>query len=141
MSVSGVDFSSTTGILGAMPYCVYNQNFYTGLVLGLQTSPLTTTLCYSYYNVAATLVQSNTYQYNYEDYMTATQAKGATPTDLGYLVSFFNFISDFGLVIFNVYTYCYVDDFMQFFGKITGSQAAAGNYLNNILFTVYGYYT
>ena len=30
---------------------------------------------------------------------------------------------------------------MQFFGKISGSQAAAGNYLNNLLFTVYGYYT
>ena len=73
--------------------------------------------------------------------MAATQAKGATPTDLGYLVSFFNFISDFGLVLFNVYTYCYFDDLLQFFGKITGSQAAAGNYLNNILFTVYGYYT
>ena len=73
--------------------------------------------------------------------MAAIQAKGATPTDLGYIVSFFNFISDFMLVLFNVYSYCDVDNLLQFFGKITGSQAAAGNYLNNLLFTVYGYYT
>ena len=64
---------------------------------------------------------------NFELYKVATKLKGATPTDIGYLINLFGIGNEVSLIFFNMYTFCFVELFLINLGRINNSSSIAGN--------------
>ena len=131
--------SSDKSLIARAPELVYNKDFWDGFVLGAQDDNTdTSTMCYTSYNALYNLV--NTADIEFLTYAISAVNKGETPTDLGFLTSNFEALTEFSLVFFNVYSFCYIELLLIQIGKITASNSGAGNFLLTVGVSLYEYF-
>ena len=114
--------------------------FQKGMVIGMQSQELDGTPCI---NSLASLQEtwvSSYYQLDFTSYATAVFNKGNTPTDMGFLISMYEFVVDITLVYFNFYTDCKFELLLISLGQLLSKSSSAFNYSNAVGFLMYEYY-
>ena len=134
-------FSFTSAkLITNLSLLIVEKNFWMGIVNGLQEVSSTTSDCYSYTQNMLDFIWSSQYAFVYDQFMTLVQEKGIQGTDGGFQSQVFESLVDFGLLFFNVYNSCYMDNLLQIIGKMTSGQAMAGDYMLNLGTEFYAYY-
>ena len=95
-------------------------------------------MCYESFLVFYTLVTTSDTEFI--TYAASALSKGETPTDMGFLITLFEAMTEFSLVYFNVYVDCYFELLLIAVGKITASNAGAGNFLLTVFTSTYEYF-
>ena len=120
--------SSEESLLSRSGELVLSKDFWDGLALGIQNDVTDeSTLCHVSYNALYTLI--TTADLEFLTYAATTLSKGETPSDLGFFMQLFESMAEFQIVFFNVYSDCYIESLLIQLGKITNSNAGAGDFL------------
>ena len=121
-------------ILTILPDMLVSDSFYNGLVMGVQETADADSNCYESVSAMLTLVLSA--DIDFDAFATATTDKGGTATDMAYMMTMVNLLTEAQLVFFNMYADCYLELLMIQVGKITNSSAAGMNFGQTVLFTL-----
>ena len=133
-------YFTNTKLIGNLSTLVTNKQFWMGVVDGLQEISSTTSDCYVFTdNMIDFMFNTASYAFVYDAFMTLVETKGQQATDGGFQSQLFESLVDFGLLFFNVYNSCYVDNLLQIIGKMTSGQAMAGDYMLNLGTEFYAY--
>ena len=84
-------------------------------------------------------VWSSGYAFEFAQYAQTAMAKGKTPTDGGFAVLIQEFGLDMGLLFFNVFTACYLENLLMLIGTFTQNLAGAANYTTTIVYEAQAY--
>ena len=133
-------YFDSTKLISSLSTLIVEKNFWMGVVNGLQEVSSTDSDCYSYTQNMLDFIWSSQYAFVYDQFMTTVAEKGIQGTDGGFQSQVFESLIDFGLLFFNVYNSCYVDNLLQIIGKMTSGQAMAGDYMLNLGTEFYAYY-
>ena len=135
-----MSFNFATGkLIANLNTLIREKTFWMGIVDGLQEVSSTTSDCYTYAGTMLDFIWSSQYAFVYDQFMALVQTKGIQGTDGGFQSQIFETLVDFGLLFFNVYSSCYIENLFQIIGAMTSGQAMAGDYLLNIGVEVYSY--
>ena len=125
-------YFSSNRLIANLQALIVEKNFWLGIVNGLQETPSTTSDCYTYTSSMLNFIWSSQYSFVYDQFMATANIKGIQGTDGGFNSQVFESLVDFGLLFFNVYNSCYVEQLYQIIGKMTSGQAMAGDYFMNM---------
>ena len=80
-------------------------------------------MCYQDMSIFIDFVWSSGYAFEFAQYAQTAMAKGKTPTDGGFAVLIQEFGLDMGLLFFNVFTACYLENLLMLIGTFTQNLA------------------
>lgn len=121
------------------PELVLSEEFWSGFGLGIQADQEDTgSACYGSFMAMYTTI--NTADIEFLTYAASVISKGETPSDLGFLSSLFETYTEFSLVYFNMYVDCAIELLLISVGKITSSNAGAGDFLLVVGLSLYEYF-
>ena len=66
--------------------------------------------------------------------------KGNTPTDFGFLISMYEFMTDISLILFNLYRECQLELVLINLGSFTSKTSSAFNLSNSVGYVMYEWY-
>ena len=114
------------GFLAILPDLLQNHPFYEGFILGLQEDNTdTTSNCYTSEHALYELLTQTDLEFT--GYKYATELKGNTATDIGYILNLNAIMNEASLIFFNLYASCFIELFFITLGRISNSPSIAGN--------------
>ena len=126
-------------LLTMLPTLVFSEEFWGGVVLGVQDFDVEDSNCYSSTQAMVTLAKSA--DIDFDSFASSTIEKGESATDFAYLITLFTVFQEFNLVFFNLYADCYFELLLIQLGKITNNSAAAGSFLQTVVIELYETYS
>ena len=66
--------------------------------------------------------------------------KGNTPTDFGFAISIYEFMTDISLILFNLYSQCQLELMLISLGSFTSKTSSAFNLSNSVGYVMYEWY-
>ena len=110
------------GILAILPTLVNKFDFWSGFVLGMQEDPFdNTSQCYTSFAALKSTMESSNLEFT--NYKSSAGEKGETATDTGFFLHLAEIGQDFGIVWFNLYTFCQIEQILIQWGRIAQSEA------------------
>ena len=94
-------------LLTLLPDMLISEEFYNGLVMGVQESADTDSNCYESVIAMLTLILSA--DIDFDSFATGTTEKGGTATDMAYMMKMVNVATEGQLVWFNLFADCYLE--------------------------------
>ena len=118
--------TSGLGFLAILPDLMQNHAFYEGIILGLQEDKTDiTSNCYTAEHAMYELLTKS--DLDFTGYKYATELKGNTATDVGYIVHLNVIMNEASLIAFNIYNSCFAELLFITLGRINNSPSIAGN--------------
>ena len=127
-------------VLALLPQSARDFNFQKGMIFGMQSQELTDTPCMEALSVMQTTWVASSYQLDFVQYASTVLNKGNTPTDFGFAISLWEFMSDVVLIFFNFYTECQFELMLINLGSFTSKTSSAFNFSNSVGYMMYQWY-